>query len=86
MKVKLSPPVVHDLHSCEQIQWKVRIVNPHTHTHTHTHTVCVYLNTKLFMIMCLSLQFLCLPLGQLHTEEVKKMVEKFSRTMRTMQS
>lgn len=84
VKVKLSPLVVHDLHSCEQIQWKVRRVNPHTHTHTrYVHKYKFHNHVPLSLPL---LQYLCLPLGQLHTEEVKKQVEKFSKTMRTMQS
>ena len=44
------------------------------HTPRHAHACMSHL-----------LQFLSLPLGQLQAEEVRKVVERFSRTMRTIQ-
>ena len=75
IKVKMSKPIVHDVTSCEPINWKVNFNG------CNRPLVSSYAITTLTYP-----QMLLLNLTKLSDEDTRKVMEKFSRTIRSLQS
>ena len=72
----MSKPIVHDVTSCEPINWKVSVINVSKFNEGTLHALSQF---------CL-FQVLLLNLTELTDENARKAMEKFSRTIRSLQS
>ena len=73
----MSKPIVHDVTSCEPINWKVKPA---------LLKLCLIHDCFINIIFFILLQMLLLNLTELSDENARKAMEKFSRTIRSLQS
>ena len=75
----MSKPIVHDVTSCEPINWKVSVINVSKLILMKPGTLHALSQFCLFQVLLLNLT-------ELTDENARKAMEKFSRTIRSLQS